>query len=101
MKVTINGYIVARQYDWEKTPHFEFLHYDPSTATFDASAVKVQAHMFEVDIPDNFDIHPYQIDKLRKERDQAAAEFAKRVKQIDDKINSLLAIENSPSGDAE
>lgn len=101
MKVTINGYIVARQYGWEKAPHFEFLHYDPNEATFDTSAVKVRAHMFEADIPDDFDIRPFQIDKLRRERDEAAAEFAKRVKEIDDKINSLLAIENNPSGDAE
>jgi len=101
MKITLNGYIIARQYDWETKPRFEFIHYDPNEATFDTSAVKVQAHMFEVDIPNDFDIRPFQIDKLRKERDIAAAEFAKRVKEIDDKINSLLAIENKPSGDAE
>jgi hypothetical protein len=101
MKITLNGYIVARQYDWDTKPRFEFIHYDPSDVAFDTTAVKVQAHFIEVDIPDNFDIRPFQIDKLRKEREQAAAEFAKRVKQIDDKINSLLAIENNPSGDAE
>jgi hypothetical protein len=94
MQVTITGFICARQYNWDLSPSFEFLCYDPSAAGFDSNAVVIQPHSMTVEIPDNFDIRPGMVDKLRQERDKVSADFAKRVKEIDDRINSLLAIEN-------
>jgi hypothetical protein len=49
-------------------------------------------HEFEVEVPDNFDPRPGQVAALEAKKEEMRADFAKRVKDIDDKINSLMAI---------
>lgn len=90
MKITIKGYITCTQYAWDTKPSFSFYGFDPTT--YDASTVKVMEHEFEVEVPDNFDPRPGQVAALEAKKEEMRAEFSKRVKDIDDKINSLLAI---------
>jgi hypothetical protein len=49
-------------------------------------------HEFEVEVPDNFDPRPGQVAALEAKKKEIQAEFAAKVKQIEDQINSLLAI---------
>ena len=44
------------------------------------------------DIPDDFDPRPGFVEQLKQEKEKLRAEFSKRVMEIDEKINSLLAI---------
>jgi len=55
--------------------------------------ITVCSKEFEIDVPDEFDPRQQQLEILRKERDRINAEFAIRVKQIDDEINKLIALE--------
>jgi hypothetical protein len=90
MKVTIKGYITCQQYAWDDKPTFSFYGFDPTG--YDSSTVKVMEHEFEVEVPDNFDPRPGQVAALEAKKEEMRAEFSKRVKDIDDKINSLMAI---------
>jgi len=90
MKVTIKGYITCQQYAWDDKPTFSFYSFDPTS--YDSSTVKVMEHEFEVEVPDNFDPRPGQVAALEAKKKEIQAEFAAKVKQIEDQINSLLAI---------
>lgn len=90
MKVTIKGYVTCTQYGWDDKPTFSFYGFDPTG--YDTSTVKVMEHEFEVEVPDDFDPRPGQVAALKAQKEQIQAEFAAKVKQIDDQINSLLAI---------
>ena len=90
MKVTIKGFVTCTQYAWDDKPTFSFYTFDPTG--YDSSCVKVMEHQFEVEVPDNFDPRPGQVAALEAKKKQIEAEFAAKVKQINDQINSLLAI---------
>jgi hypothetical protein len=90
MKVTIKGYITCTQYDWDDKPTYSFYSFDPTS--YDSSTVKVMEHEFEVEVPDSFDLRPGKVAALKAKKEKLQADFASKVKEIDDKINSLLAI---------
>jgi hypothetical protein len=91
MKVEINGYVTCTQYSWDDKPTYSFHAFDPTP--YDSNTVIVMKHGFEVEIPDNFDPRPGQVAALKAQRDKLEAEFSKRVMEINNKINSLLALE--------
>ena len=90
MKVTIKGFITCQQYSWDDKPTFSFYSFDPTS--YDPSTVKVMEHEFEVEVPDNFNPRPGQVAALKAKKEEIQAQFAAKVKEIDDQINSLLAI---------
>jgi hypothetical protein len=90
MKVTIKGYVTCQQYDWDDQPKYSFYSFDPTS--YDSSTVKVMEHEFEVEVPDNFDLRPGKVAALKAKKEKLQADFANKVKEIDDKISSLLAI---------
>lgn len=94
MKVAINGFIVARQYPWEDAPSFSHVNFDPRECGLDDYVV-VCPHDFDADVPDDFDIRPYQIKELEKKKQELREKFAMAVKELDDRINSLLAINSA------
>lgn len=91
MKRTIKAFVVAQQYAWQDKPEFSVLGFDPRECGLNEYAVVCQTS-FDVDIPDDFDIRPQQIAALEKRKQEVQAEFAAKVKELDDRINSLLAI---------
>lgn len=90
MKVTIKGFVIATQYPWNDEPQIGFACYDSSKYN-DTDAV-VCEHQFDVEIPDGFDMRPHLVSGLEKQKEKARLEFAMKVKELDDRINSLLAI---------
>lgn len=50
-------------------------------------------HDFEIDVPNEFDVRAGLVVNLEEEKRKAAAEYQKRVTEIDAQIQSLLAIE--------
>lgn len=93
-KHTITGYIVSTQYGLKDAPLIEFRTYKPS-AEYSPNTVIVREHSFDVDVPDDFDPRPAMIASLQEQKQIVRAEFAKKVKQLDDQIADLLAIENT------
>jgi hypothetical protein len=94
MKVTIKGFVVAQQHSWEEKPSFTFLGFNPVEHNMDYYTI-VCAQSFEIDVPDDFDPRPQQIAALEKQKQDLRAKFSMAVKELDDRINSLLAIDNS------
>lgn len=88
MKHTIKGYVVCST-TWDDKLEFDFFSFEPSSGVYTI----VMEHSFEVEIPDNFDPRPGQIAALKAEKERVQAEFAKKVMEIDARINELLAIE--------
>jgi hypothetical protein len=92
MKITIKGYIVQINYPWEKSPKYR-LSSSGNVEYLSEYEALVMEHIFDVEVPDNFDPRPGQIAALKAQREKAQADFSKRVMEIDAKINELLAIE--------
>jgi len=90
MKVKIKGFVTYN--NLFGGDEFNFTSFDPRK--YDAGAtVFVKEHAFEVEVPDNFDPRPAQVEALKKQRETVQAQFAKRVMEIDTQIQSLLALE--------
>lgn len=93
MKVQIKGYI-AYDKPWDENEHgFKLMGFDPTGAGI--GYVLVREQMFEVEVPDNFDPRPQMVKELEAEKEKARADFAKRVMEIDKRINELLALEHT------
>jgi len=89
MKVTIKGHITHTKYPWDDKPTYSFYPFDAA----DENTVNVMEHEFEVEVPDNFDPRPGKIAALKEKKEKVQAEFSKRVMELDERINSLLALE--------
>lgn len=90
MKVTVQGFIVAKQYDWEDAPSFSWLAFDPTPYFKDY--VIVGPHEIEFDVPDDFDFRPIRIAELERQKAEVKAKLAAELNRIDDDIQKLLAL---------
>ena len=93
-KHKIKGYVTWEHSKYQCEPEIGFQMYEPSEK-YSPEKVVVCEHEIEVDVPEDFDPRESMITRLRKQKREVQAEFAMRVKEIDRRINSLLAIENS------
>lgn len=94
MKALIKGFITYEIWKGERTGEYRFQKYAPSTSEH-YTQILVREHSFEIDVPDEFDPRPEQVRMLREEQQKVRAEMSMRIKELDDQINSLLAIENT------
>lgn len=92
MKVTIKGHVFASQEVWDLKPQFTFFDFEASKGW-----VKVMPHEITVDVPDDFDIRPGQVEALEREKERITGEFQARLTDINRKIMELLAIAHQPS----
>lgn len=95
-KHTITGFITATPIRYGKERgqlSISFSTYRPS-AEFTPETVVVREHSFEVEVDEKFDARPALVANLEEQKRIARAEFAKKVKDLDAQIASLLAIEN-------
>lgn len=96
-KHIVSGYITARPITWGADKGklcVSFSTYKPSHE-YDPGCVVVREHSIEVEVADNFDPRPSQVKNLEAAKEEARAQFAKKVREIDDQIGRLLAIEMS------
>jgi hypothetical protein len=93
MKANITGYITYRasRYKGEEV-EIDFCGYDPAKYG-NTDRVIVREHSFEVEVPDNFDPRPGQIAALDAKIAQERAEFSKRIMELQEQKQRLLAIE--------
>ena len=90
MKVIVEGFIVAKQHDWEEKPSFSWLAYDPTE--WDKDCAVVGPHTITFDVPEDFDIRPVRIATLTRQKESLQARVAAEVAKIDDQIQKLLAL---------
>lgn len=90
-KITIHGFINYRRPDpCEKDQHGMHFH-ACDMSEFDYT--RVQAHSFEVEIPEDFDPRPGMLKALDKKEQVLKAEFARRMMEIGKARSELLALE--------
>jgi hypothetical protein len=97
MKQTIKGWVYAEPDTFAEDTnafHFGFMMYEPDPTIW-KDRITVCEHSFDVDVPDNFDPRPGMVASLEAQKAKVRAELAARIKEIDDRIQSLLAIECS------
>lgn len=95
MKHTIKGYVTYRTESYyTDAERVHWTRYDPRITGLNKD-VLIGEHSIEVEVPDDFDPRPAQVQRLREEQQKVRAAMAKRIKELDDQINSLLALEMS------
>ena len=95
-KHVINGYITAEPIKYGPNKGqlaVDFRTYKPNPE-YEPERVVVREHTLEVEVPDGFDCRPGTIANLEAQRERIRKEAATKVRQIDDWIGRLLAIEN-------
>lgn len=97
MKVKIHGFIIAEhsgEFEPETSRYEERTRFKAWPCDVSGEGkVLVCEHDFEVEVPDGFDIRAGLVANLEEEKRKAAAEYQKRVTEINAQIQSLLAIE--------
>jgi hypothetical protein len=83
---------------WQDKPEIELHVSDMSTVSVDYVIIREQ--LFDIEVPDNFDPRPLQIEALRKAKSKVYAEAEAKATNIEEQIQRLLCIE-APKDDAE
>lgn len=86
MKVTIKGFI--HQESVFNEPKYDFFPFSME----DSTRVIVMEHQFDVEIPDNFDPTPRQIEVLNNRKKEIQEDYWKKIKLIDDSIANLQSL---------
>lgn len=92
-KHKVNGFVTWEHADYMTEPEVSFRTYRPDPKC--SGAVVVTELEIEVEVPDNFDPVPKQIEVLREKRNEVSREFTQALSMIDSQIGKLLAIEHS------
>lgn len=91
MKVTDTVYIHWQKYEWQDAGKFRALCYESNTSP---ECILIGKAQIEFEVPDNFDPVPKQIAVLKEAKAKLQAETQVKVNNIDEQIQSLLAIED-------
>lgn len=95
MKVTVKGYIYWHKYSWADAASFIFFGTD-SMGDIDPNYALIQPHQFDVEIPDDFNPVPQQIQAMRTAQTAIRAKAEAQVTNIEESIQRLLCIEYKP-----
>lgn len=90
MKKQIKGYITFR--DAYGKQEFDFLTYNPTQFAHNDRVV-IREETIEVEIPDDFDPRPAQVEMLQEQQRKVRAEMSARINELQERINKLLALE--------
>lgn len=102
MKLSIEGWVHAKQdrYNARELIYVFFEGKEPWTGT-EGEYIAVCPYTIEFDLPADFDPRAKQIEALEIERTKLQAAFQARITEINAQIQSLLAIENNPTAEAQ
>ncbi|MEZ7780496.1 hypothetical protein O4A46_01655 [Cupriavidus gilardii] len=90
--IEIKGAIYAYR-SYEGAPlSFSFFNFEPGSGW-----LHVRDHTIVTPLPDDFDPRASEVRALERERDEIRAEMTMRITEINERIQSLLAIEHRPS----
>lgn len=92
-RITIKGYVTASRYRWmerDEPLRYSFQTYKPRAD--DTETFIVCEHAFEVDVAE-FNATAAEIAILEAQKDALAAAFAKQVREIQERLAKLQALE--------
>lgn len=92
--IEISGHIYGKR-NWNDELEFTFFDFEPNGDWF-----PVCEHKIATETPAGFDPTLAQIAALEGQREKLRAEFTKRLTEINERIQSLQAIEYSPAQEA-
>ena len=90
MKVTVEGFIVAQQYEWDDAPRFSWSAF--ALTSYDKDCAIVWPHTIEFEVPDDFDFRPVRIATLQARKAELQARLASEIMNIDEQVQKLLAL---------
>lgn len=96
MKHTIDGYVTYTKRPYQAEAEISFSTFKPSDKYWPHTII-IGEHSFEVDVPDNFDPRPAQIERLKEQERKARADFQATLTEIHRQISELEAIEFTPA----
>lgn len=94
MKVTVHAFLMYTKNSFDKEPRYTFEGMD--WTKLGPEHVLVREQDIEVDIPDDFDPRPKQIDALKAKKTEILAKAEVQAGNIEEQIQALLAIEYKP-----
>lgn len=94
MKTTINAFLHYHKYEWDENPTYMLFNCDMGSCGPEYVLIGVQE--VEVEIPDDFDPRPQQIEALKEAKQKILAETQIKVNNIEEQIQRILAIEYKP-----
>ena len=89
--VTINAQLHYEKSQWDDEAKYTLYPCDMSGTSPDYVLIRKQT--FEVEIPDDFDPRPLQVEALRKEKEKVMAEAQAKATNIEEQIQRLLCLE--------
>lgn len=59
MQIVLDGYLTAKQYEWEEKPKFNWTLYDPTK--YDKNSVLIRRESITLEVDDNLDLESLRI----------------------------------------
>lgn len=94
VKTTIKAFLRWHKYGWKEIPDFHLYPSDMSSAG--PEYVLIKEMDVDVEVPDNFDPVPAQVEALKKEKQKILADAHVKAENIEEQIQRLLCIEFKP-----
>lgn len=94
MKTKLKAYLIWKKYDWEEKPEYSLSHSDMSGCG--PNWIAVSQSEYEVEIPDDFNPAPQQIEILKAQKTTILANAHVQAENIEEQIQRLLCIEHKP-----
>lgn len=88
MKITIEGFIVAKQDKWESEPRFTWFAHKPNQELSDMGYVVVAPHTIVTEISEDFDISTAKIYALHARKAALKSKLAADLEQLDNEIQN-------------
>ena len=89
MKVKTTIYVYHVQYSFMDVPEYQVMSFDIGKSE---GRTLMCTHEIEIEVPDNFDPRPQQIEILQEKKQNIMAEYQKTITEIDHDISKLQAI---------
>lgn len=94
MNVTVKGILHWTKQQWETDPQYQIFRCDMSDVSPEYIAIKPVN--IELEIPDDFDPVPRQIEALKAKKQEILADAQFKANNIEEQIQRLLCIEHKP-----
>lgn len=92
MKVELNGFIVLHSAKYMDKPEYIFC--QSEMKCMPEEYVSIQPHSFTVEIDEKIDVTPKIVAGMREKQKNIRAEAEKEIIEIEERIQSLLCLEN-------
>ena len=93
--VKIEGTIIAIWCKFFKRYDYKYIHLPPESSYYKENGfIQLAPYTIEIEIPNNIDLNKMNVEVLKEQRKIILASNEIEIKEIDDEIQSFMAIEN-------